>query len=290
MRADPARQAIVGFMTGAPRKKALQLWRRVHDSMKGASGWRHVTEEWVLSAPLGNSGAIIRARLAARSWRPPAVFWAFVEVNVPKSGTARAVISAIKQELTRRGYKHPSGHLAGSPVFARRTLKPSELAAERAFLAQLLAVADAVPRATPKDLQSFVAFFRGARARAWRPASASWERRRPITVAGRATEGIVMVHLYPGGRRGGPGTALATSVAIWPPWNGTGAYPTWLTAQRAALARQFRAVGHKAEWVRGPKERGVGIMSIVDHPASTRVASLRRALGRAALGDAPPGR
>lgn len=271
-------------------KATERLWARVHAGMRGASGWRHVTEEWVLSASLGKSGATIRARLAARSWRPPAIFWAFVEVNVPKSGTARAVISGIKQELTRRGYKHPSGHISGAPVFARRTLKPSEVVGERAFLARLLDVADAVPRVTPKALPSFVAFFRGACAGSWRPASASWERRRPITVAGRATEGILMVHLYPGGRSGGPGMALATSVAIWPPWNGTGAYPTWLTAQRASLSRQFRAVGHKAEWVRGPKDRGVGIMSIVDHPASMRVASLRRALDRAALGDAPPGR
>lgn len=241
----------------------------------------------MLTAPFSESGAVVEATLVARSWQRPAKFAAFVQVTVPASGTARGAIRRLGDELTRRGYEHTAGHIPRVPIWARRNLSPTQLAGERAYLAHLLGAADDVPRSAPKDVRGFVAFFSGDRSGPWHPARASWEQRRPIVVGGRDAEAVLMVHLYPGSRRGASGSVLATSVAIWPPWNGTGDFPAWLTDRRRLLARQFRAIGHRAEWVRGPRDRGVGIMSLVDQPSSARVGKVRRLLDQAVLGDVP---
>jgi hypothetical protein len=79
--------------------------------------------------------------------------------------------------------------------------------------------------------------------------------------------------------------ALHTSIAIWPPWNGTGDFPKWLEECRRMLARQFRAVGHRAEWHRGPRDHGVGIMSIRAVRPPAQVGKIRRELERARFGE-----
>jgi hypothetical protein len=278
---------------GEPMHRSTWLWWRVVDGLRRADEWVQMYEAWTLVRVVRRPGpAAIRATLSAGTRR--ARFWtlAVVELLNPssraKNPSLRPLVEEMGRALRHRGYEFAEP-LPRQPLLARKRLRPSQVGGERRFLAELMASPPGILGSAPRDLTDFSESFRADRAGGWRPHRAYSERRRPIRLGGRRTEAILMFHLSPRDLRG-LRLGVACSMSIWPPWTGRGRLPRWLAESRPVLARQFKAAGHKAEWIRGPKSRGVGIMSLVWLREPIDLARARRALDTAELGDLDWGR
>jgi len=78
----------------------------------------------------------------------------------------------------------------------------------------------------------------------------------------------------------------ASSITIWPLWNRKGPLPAWLANNREALDSQYRSAGHRAEWHRGPRGRGIMITSMrEDLEGLSGAVRERRVLESARFGD-----
>jgi len=243
-----------------------------------------VSEEWTLPASLADGSAQVRAVVSASAWRPGLVLRSMV--NMPKRGSEprSSHDDAIAAALLARGYLDPNPEQPSETRYLARALTRFEFARERSYLAKVLGHSETSSSVRPSGFRGFTDSFGRGGASSWAPYRAAWEVRRPIELVGRRAEVILMVHLAPRDLRG-LSLGLSTSVAIWPPWQGRGTFPEWLASRRRLLAGQFRAVGHKAEWYRGPGGRGVGIMSLVFHRPPHRIAERLRALELAEFGD-----
>lgn len=264
--------------------RSLQLWAKVHEELRNAPGWSACREEWTFAGRILPDQVGIRAVVVGTPSRSGLGIRCNIEIK-PFPAKARPYVDEVRSVLQARGYVCFRRPRAGETTFMNRSIANSELSDERRWLAALLGSTDDPARSTPGSMAEFSACFDAEGAGPWLPYRGAWERRRAIKVGGRRMEAGLMVHLAPRDLRGFS-LEISTSIAIWPPWNRRGPLPKWLEAQRATLARQFRAAGQRAQWHRGPGGRGVGIMSIVSPRPPVALHRIRLALDSVHLGDA----
>lgn len=263
-----------------------RIWRAVHDELLGAPGWRHCREEWTLTGRLGAAQrATLRVILTGSSLKTDVALRASVEIDGWTSRAGGSAIGGAYRLLKKRGYVELRRARPGEKIYLNKRIGSAGLRAERQVLASLAGAIDEGPRTRlAKDMGESARCFGAGLAGPWLPYRAAWERRRPIWIGGRETDVGLMFHLAPRDLRG-LSLGVATSIAIWPPWNGRGQFPKWLEARRTLLAKQFRAAGHRAEWYRGPQGRGLGIMSLVWPRPPVALHRIRLMLDAAELGD-----
>lgn len=265
--------------------RSRRLWRSVHDELRDATGWRPCREEWTLAGRILPCGTGIRAVLTAMASKAGVAIRSHVEIG-RHSKRDRVYVHNVRRVLKGRGYEQSCRSRPDETTFLSRSVSSSRLSAERSWLASFLGGVDDAAPSSPRSVAEFSDCFHARRAGPWLPYRAAWERRRAIEIAGRKMQVGLMFHLAPRDLRGFS-IGLATSIAIWPSWNGQGPFPRWLEDRRSLLARQFRAAGHRAEWHRGPKGRGVGIMSLVWPKPPVALHRVRLMLDAVELGDGP---
>jgi hypothetical protein len=207
--------------------------------------------------------------------------------SLTSSRAAARELGPLARLLARRGYDvRPP--VAYYPLVAHRPLPPRAFVAERRFLSTLARATSGSLAAHPRSALELADAFRGRLAGAWRPSVATWEWRRPVRLAGRTAVVVLMFHVAPAGTGDRRPLRAASSLTLWPPWEGRGPFPSWLASARRTLDRQLRAAGHEPEWHRGPEGRGVVVTSFRGDLRSPRaVAAERRRLESAHLGDEP---
>jgi hypothetical protein len=261
------------------------LWRRVHDELRNAAGWRPRREEWTFAGQILPGGVEVRAVLVGTPSTGGIAIRSRIEIQ-RHSKLEHPYADEVRRVLRARGYVQFRPHRADETTSLSRSIGHTELADERRWLAALLGSTDGPAPSSPRTMAAFSASFDAKGPGPWLPYRGAWERRRAIEIGGRKMEAGVMLHLAPRDLRGFS-LELTTSISIWPSWNGPGPLPKWLEARRALLARQFRAVGHRAEWHRGPEGRGVGIMSLLSPRPPVKVHRIRLILDSVELGDNP---
>jgi hypothetical protein len=253
-------------------RESVRFYWQVTDRFRQQPGrWRMDFTEWTLRCPWPSTrrDLMLRVDLEAGLHHSTGRLMMMARVGVKGGKTAafsRAVapeISGLADVLRRRRFRLRAP-MAYYPLSAWKKLTRRSFAPEREFLSTLASLnAGETAGQRPSSLAEFLDSFRGTSAGDWRPLLAAWEYRRAIRIGGRPATAILKLHIAPAdltGRRLG----AASSVTIWPPWSGQGAYPAWLQGIRRMLGRQYRAAGHEMKWFRGPKGRGVMITSLRD--------------------------
>lgn len=278
-----------------PSRNPVRLyWQMVDHFLRRPGGWRFLGTQWKVESPLPTRHrlslhAVISAGLSFRTGR----YTMAIRVRV-KGGTSVAFSrgalrelaeTGVLERLRRHGFRWREEPLAYFPLGAWKSVYPRTFTSERSFLSALTGTnAGTTTRCAPRSLRELLSGFRGKLAGDWHPANARWELRRPIRIAERPATAICMFHIAPTDRAGRLGAA--SSITIWPPWNRKGPFPLWLAKNREALDSQFRDAGHRAEWHRGPRGRGVMITSMrEDLDGFPGVLRERRVLEAAHLGD-----
>jgi len=274
--------------------ESVRFYWQVTDQFHQQPGeWRMEFTEWTLRCPWPSARRRLSLRVDLEAGRRHSTgrFGMVARVGV-KGGTSAAFSRAAVRELAglaerlqkrRFGMRDPMPYF---PLSASKTLRPRTFASEREFLSALASGnAGGGASRTPRSLVEFLDSFRGESAGAWRPVLAAWELRRAIHIGGRPATAILKVHIAPADLSGRL-LGAASSVTIWPPWSGKGAYPAWLRGVRRTLGAQYGAAEHDMKWYRGPKGRGVMITSLRD--GLNRLSDVvleRRVLESLELGD-----
>lgn len=249
--------------------------------------------EWTIRCPWPSARRTLALQvgLEAHHRDPGGRFVVAARVGV-KGGTTTAFSRAAARELgglaerlERRGFRLREP-FAFFPLAAYPVVPARSFASMREFLSTL---ASASPKASaargPKSMDEFLANFQGAAAGGWRSLLAAWELRKDIHITQRPATAILKLHIAPSDLSGHV-LGAASSVTIWPPWEGKGSYPAWLRAARTTLTRQFGAAGHRVEWHRGPRGQGVMIHSMREGLGGVPdVRRERSTLESMALGD-----
>ncbi len=276
-----------------PSKASVRFyWQIVDQFLRKPGEWRFLGTHWRLEYVLPTQRrlllqASITAGLSYKTGKYTMA--ARVQVKGGKSDAfSRAALrdlGEVTERLQRHGFRWRDEPFACYPLLAWKSVTPRTFAAERRFLSELTKTnVGLVGRYSPRSLGELLDSFRGKSAGDWRPLNAQWELRKPIRIAGRPTTAILMFHMAPADLKGRLGAA--SSITIWPPWNRKGPLPAWLASSRRALDAQYRAAGHRAEWHRGPRERGIMITSMrEDLEGLTDVVRERRVLEAARFGD-----
>jgi hypothetical protein len=277
-----------------PSRNPLRLyWQMVDHFLRKPGTWRFLGTDWQAECVLPTERrlalrAIITAGLSFKTGKYTMSARVRVEggTSLAFSRAAQRDLAGVKERLRRRGFRWRDEPLAYYPLSAWKTVTPRSFTGERRFLSELTEQdLNAVERHSPRSLSNLLDAFRG-RFSDWRPLHAQWEHRKPIRIAGRPTTAICMFHIAPADTEGRLG--VCSSITIWPPWNRKGPLPLWLAKNRAALNSQFRDAGHKAEWHRGPRGRGVMITSMrEDLVGMKEIVRERRVFEAARFGDPP---
>jgi hypothetical protein len=277
----------------ASGKSVRFYWSVVEHFRLEPGSWRMEFSEWTVRTPYSRAPHRLVQRVDLDGGRNHATGRFVMTARVGlKGGTSAAFSRAAARELSafsevlqnRRFSLRPP--MAYFPVSAWKRVTPRAFAAEREFLSKLAGgePGNTAVR-TPRSLDEFLNSFRGRSAGTWRPLLAAWEYRKPIHIAGRRATAILKIHIAPY-ELGVLGAS--SSVTIWPPCAGTGPCPAWLRMSRRVLDKQYRAAGHKMEWFRGPRRRGLMITSMRKSLGTLAdVVRERRVLETMHLGDAP---
>lgn len=273
---------------------SVRFYWKVTDHFRQQPGeWRMEFTEWTIRCPWPSSGGNLALRVGLEAYDRDSRgrFAVAARVGV-KGGTTAAFSRAAARELggladrlERRGFRLREP-FTFFPLAAYRVVPARAFASMRAFLSTLASTSPGNSAARgPKSMDEFLANFQGAAAGGWRPLLAAWELRKDIHITQHPATAILKLHIAPADLSGLV-LGAASSVTIWPPWEGKGSYPAWLRAARSTLARQFRAAGHRVDWHRGPKGEGVMIHSMRDGLGGLAdVRRERRALECMKLGD-----
>lgn len=256
--------------------------------------WKMEFTEWTIRCPwrAARRALALHAGLEAYNLGPGGRFTVAARVGV-KGGTTAAFsraaareLGGLSERLERCGFRLREP-VAFFPLAAYRVVTARAFDSVREFLSTLASVNPGASAARgPKSMDEFLACFRGASAGGWRPLLAAWELRKNIYISKRPATASLKLHIAPADLSGRV-LGAASSVTMWPPWNGKGSYPVWLRAARSSLARQFGEVGHRVHWHRGPRGAGVMVHSMRESLGGVAgVRRERRALESMTLGDA----
>jgi hypothetical protein len=274
----------------ASRESIRFYWKVVEHFRRKPGLWEIEFSEWTVRSPWPSTRHRLLLRVDLDAGRNDAtgrfVMTARVGVkggtSVEFSRAAADELSALSRVLQKRRYSlRPP--MAYFPMSAWKKVTPRTFASEREFLSKLAGgePGDTAGR-TPTSLDEFLDSLRGKSAGDWCPLLAAWQYRKPIHIAGRPATAILKLHIAPYDRGV---LGAASSVTIWP-WSGAGALPAWLRKSRRTLDRQFRAAGHKMEWFRGPRRRGLMVTSMREGLGTlVEVGRERRVLEAMHLGD-----
>lgn len=271
---------------------SVQFYWRVVDHFRAHAGpWRMNFAEWLIQAPLQAGRRALELRLAIQA-----------EVNVgsgefrvvsrvgAKGGASLAFSRAAARDLgglwkvfAKRGYKLHNP-IAYYPLYGWRVPRPTGRGPERRFLAEL-AERDPGDVARPvRTMDECLASMRGRSSGDWRPYLASWTRKPKVAVGGRPASAHIMFHIAPADLEH-TRLGVSSSITIWPAWSGQGRMPAWLTNAKRSIDGQFRAAGHRADWVRLNGGPGFLITSHKELRGLPALVRERRLLENLTLGD-----